>query len=139
MRHSLWEKLLLLREALQLPVMGALIRVVEKGEGDPQSEGTLFLVSQVLSTSIFMLDVVSPSTITDGAVEWWVDTHKDHAAWRPEDRIQLLLELKTNDPTEEDNGWWGTLFVNGDLPKTPHGRDLKLQEKVEFFVVQSSL
>jgi hypothetical protein len=49
------------------------------------------------------------------------------------------MEEKTNDPTEKDNGYWGTLFVNGDLPKDNYGEDIKLQEKMRWFVLHSPL
>jgi hypothetical protein len=123
----------------QLPQLGDLMRVVEKDSGeDPRQNGTLFLLTQELTENIWMLTMVGATSTYGGEEIVWNEWWKDHKAWKPSDKIELLMENKTNDPTEKDNGWWGTLFVNGDLPKDPFdGTDIKLQEKVEWFVLHS--
>ena len=119
--------------------LGALMRVVEEeSEEDPRQNGTLFLVTQDLAESIWMLTMVGNKSTYGGEVIEWNDWWKDHKAWKPTDKIELLLEHKVNDPTGIDNGWWGTLFVNGDLPKDGSGYDLKLQERVRWFVLHST-
>ena len=126
--------------SFQRPHLGALMRVVEAcGDEDPRVNGTLFLITQELSSSVWMLTMVGEKSVYDGVEVEWKEMWSNHNAWKEGDKIELLMEEKTNDPTEKDNGYWGTLFVNGDLPKDDFGEDIKLQEKMRWFVLHSPL